>query len=183
VLLAIAWLSLSRFTWRRGPGPVHWARTFCRLFWATFVAAYFYGARVGLLVGLFAPAINLLVTGLPAWKFLSVMSFELAIFAIVTAWAVKRLPRLILSAPLGYIVAKIASTGVQAATPVFGDIGQPVDFFVRSLTGGIAGLVVLAAINAALVWFIPKTRVRRNESFALRGHCEAIVRMDLSHGN
>jgi hypothetical protein len=45
---------------------------------------------------------------------------------------------------------------LQAATTAFGEIGAPGEFFVRSLVGGIAGLVVLAAINAGLAFFYPK---------------------------
>ena len=157
VLLALAWLipfAIHLAPWS-GARPL--GAYLLPMFWATFVAAYFFGARLGLIVGLFGPAVNLLVTGLPAWKFLSVMSFELVVFALVTAWAVRRLPKFVLAAPLAYVLAKLASTGLQAVTTVFGDIGAPGDFLVRSLVGGIAGLVVLAAINAALGWFYPKT--------------------------
>ncbi len=127
------------------------------MFWATFVAVYFYGAGAGLLTGLFAPAVNLLVTGLPAWKFLSVMSLELVVFAVATAWAVRRFPRFWLLAPLGYGVAKVASTLVQAVTPALGAIGSPGDFFVRSLAGVTPGLLVLAVVGGLLVKFYPKT--------------------------
>lgn len=158
VLLAVAWLipfaiHLVPWTDARPLGAF-----LLPMFWATFVAVYFYGARIGLLAGLFAPACNLLVTGLPAWRFLSVMSFELVVFALVMAWAVRRMPGFVLLAPLGYVVAKVASTSLQAVTPIFGDLGAaPAAYFARSLYGGLAGLIVLAAINAALVWFYPKT--------------------------
>lgn len=157
VLLAVAWFvpfAVHLAPWS-GARPL--GAYLLPMFWATFVAVYFFGARIGVVVGLFAPVINLLVTGLPAWKFLSVMSCELVLFAIVGAWAVRRLPRLVLIAPLCYVAAKIASTALQAATGVFGDIGAPLSFFGRSLVGGLAGLVVLSAINAALVWFYPKS--------------------------
>lgn len=156
VLLALAWLiplAIHLAPWS-GARPL--GAYLLPMFWATFVAVYFYGAGLGVVVGLFAPAINLLVTGLPAWKFLSVLSFELTVFALVTAWAVRRAPRFVLAAPLGYVVAKLGSTGLQAATAAFGDIGAPGDFFVRSLIGGVAGLGVLAAINAGLAWCYPK---------------------------
>lgn len=126
------------------------------MFWATFVAGYFYGARLAVLVGLFAPAVNLLLTGLPAWRFLSLMSCELVVFALVATWAVRRWPRFVLSAPLAYVVAHLAATVLQLATGVWGDIGAPGDYLVRTLVGGLAGLVVLSAINAAAVWFYPK---------------------------
>ncbi len=156
VLLALAWLVpfLVHLAPWSGARPL--GAYLLPMFWATFVAVYFYGAGAGLLTGLFAPAVNLLVTGLPAWKFLSVLSFELAVFAVLLAWAVRRRPQLWLLAPLGYLAAKTASTLLQSATPVFGDIGAPVRFFANSVAGGAAGLAVLAAINFALVKFYPK---------------------------
>ncbi|MBS0661971.1 MAG: hypothetical protein JSR48_01805 [Verrucomicrobia bacterium] len=156
VLLIVAWLvpflvHLIPWTGARPLGAY-----LLPMFWATFVAVYFYGAGVGLLTGLFGPAVNLFLTGLPAWKFLSVLSFELALFAVGLAWAVRHLPRFWLLAPLGYLGAKTASTLLQSVTPVFGDIGAPLRFFGSSVSGGAAGLVALAAINFALVRFYPK---------------------------
>jgi hypothetical protein len=156
VLLALAWFipfAIHLAPWA-GERPL--GAYLIPMFWAAFVAVYLYGVTVGIVVGLFAPVLNLLVTGLPAWKFLSVLSFELVAFVLITAWAVRRAWIFILVAPLGYVLAKVASTGLQAATSAFGDIGQPAQFFMRSVSGSAAGLVVLTAINAALVWFYPK---------------------------
>jgi len=120
------------------------------MFWATFVAVYLYGGRMALAAGLLSPAINLALTGLPAWRFLSVLSFELVIFALVTAWLTRRAPGIWLWAPLGYGVAKLASTGLQASTHVFGEIGAPGTFLVGSLTNAWAGLALLMLINLGL---------------------------------
>jgi uncharacterized membrane protein len=163
VLLAVAWLipfAIHLAPWS-GTRPL--GAYLLPMFWATFVAAYLFGPAVAILVGLFAPAINLLVTGLPAWKFLTVLSCELVVFAVVAAWAVRRWSRLVLIAPLAYIVAKLGSMSLQLLTGVFGEIGAPTEFFAQSLKGGAAGLVVLAAINAALVWFYPKQRATSAE--------------------
>ena len=159
VLLALAWLVpfLVHLAPWAGARPL--GAYLLPMFWATFVAVYFYGAGAGLLTGLFAPAINLLLTGLPAWKFFSVMSLELVIFALVLTWAVRRAPRFWLLAPLGYLVAKTGSTLVQAATPVFGDVGAPGRFFLHAVAGGAAGLVALGLLNLALVKFYPKAAV------------------------
>ena len=154
VLLGVAWLvpfAVHLVPWS-GDRPL--GVYLLPMFWATFVAVYFYGGRIGLLVGLFAPAVNLLVTGLPAWQMASVMGVELAVFALVTGWAVRHRWQWVLLAPLGYMVARMASLAVQAATA--DDIGAPGAAWVNSLIRGFAGLVVLAAVNAALVWFYPK---------------------------
>ena len=126
------------------------------MFWMTFIAVYLYGAGIGALAGLAAPLTNLVLTGLPAWKYLGVLSCELVIFALATAWAVKRFPRVWLLAPLGYVVAKIFSTSMQAATSVFGDIGTPLAFFKQSLINAAVGLLVLAVINVLCVKLAPK---------------------------
>jgi len=157
LLLACAWvipMAVHLLPWA-GERPL--GAHLLPMFWTAFAAVYWYGIGTGLLVGLFAPALNLLLTGLPAAKFLGVLSFELLVFAVVTTLAVRAAPRFMLVAPLGYVVAKLASTVLQAATPVFGDIGGPVGFFGASIIGGLAGLAVLALINVALVRFWPKS--------------------------
>lgn len=123
------------------------------MFWGAFVAVYFYGARLGLLVGLFAPAINLVVTGLPSARTLALMGLELVVFVGVAAWTVRHRPRLALLAPLGYVVARIATAGLQAA---MGDDGVSANGLLHAFVRSSAGLIMLAAINAALVWFYPK---------------------------
>jgi hypothetical protein len=121
------------------------------MFWAAFVAVYFFGLRIGLLVGLFAPALNLLLTGLPALHGLSLMSLELVVFSLFAWWAVRRAPWLWVVAPVGYVIAKIASTLVQqTAAPVSG-------IFIESLRAGIPGLLVLLTINLVLVFAYPKS--------------------------
>jgi len=157
VLLGLAWVlpfAVHLVPWS-GPRPL--GAALLPMFWATFVALYFYGARTGLVVGLFAPALNLLVTGLPALQFLGVLSVELVLFVAVGVWAMRRSPRVWAIAPLAYLAAKVGSTALQAATGVFGGIGAPAEFFLRSVGGGLAGLAVLAAINGALVRAYPKT--------------------------
>lgn len=129
------------------------------LFWTTFIAVYFYGAVAGLLTGLLAPAVNLLVTGLPAWKFFGTMSLELVAFVAVTTWAMHRVPRLWLIAPLGYFIAKTISSLLLAPATVIDHPDAAGYFFSHLIIGGAAGLVVLALINGALVKFYPKTSV------------------------
>lgn len=155
VLLAVAWLvpfAVHLAPWS-GVRPL--GAYVLPMFWTTLVASYFFGARVGVVVGLFAPVINLLVTGLPALAFAATMSVELAVFAVAVAAGVRRWPRFVLIAPLAYVVGRLASTAVLGVTGAFADFGAAVDFVTRALSGGVAGLVVLSAIHAALVWFYP----------------------------
>ena len=79
-------------------------------------------------------------------------------FGLALVWLLHWLPLVVL-APLGYLVAKTGSTLVQAATPVFGDVGAPGRFFLHAVAGGAAGLVALGLLNLALVKFYPKAAV------------------------
>ena len=124
------------------------------MFWTTLVAVYFYGAGIGLLTGLFAPAVNLLLTGLPVWRAVGFASFELALFVVAVAFAVRRWPRVVLLAPLCYVIAKLGVTGWRAALD---DTGVSAVALGHSFVRALAGLVVLTALNAALMWFFPKT--------------------------
>jgi len=126
------------------------------VFWVTFVALYFYGLTAGLLTGLFAPAVNLLVTGLPAWKFFGTMGLELVVFVLFTTWAVRQSPRFWLWAPLGYFVAKTVAALLVSAPMVVGRPDAAGYFFTHLVVGGAAGLVVLGLINGALVIYCPK---------------------------
>ena len=128
------------------------------MFWVAFVAVYLYGPWVGLLVALLGPTVNTFLTRFPAIKFNIAMTFELAVF-VLFAWLVIRTPRgraFWLLAPLSYVVAKTCSSGLRAAGVSFlGDIGSAGEFFLRSVTNGAPGLLILAVINFALVrgWF------------------------------
>jgi len=156
VLLALAWLIpfLVHLVPWANPRPL--GAYLLPVFWATFIAVYFYGLTAGLLTGLFSPAINLLVTGLPSWRFFGMMGLELVVFVLITTWAVRQAPRFWLWAPLAYCVAKTLSALVLSTAKVVGGLDAAGYFFSHLVVGGTAGLVILALINGALVRFYPK---------------------------
>ena len=123
------------------------------MMWTTLVAVYFFGAWTGLVTALCAPAINLIVTGLPAWPRVGFASFELVVFVAVMAFAICRWPRAVWLAPIGYIVAKLCTAGLQSA---LGDAGVSVSSLQSSFTRAMAGMIVLAAMHVALGRFFPK---------------------------
>jgi uncharacterized membrane protein len=157
VLLVLAWLIpfLVHLAPWSGARPL--GAYLLPVFWATFVAVYFYGTAAGLMTGLFTPALNLLVTGQPEWRMFGSISLELVAFVLVAAWIVRRAPRFWLLAPLAYAVAKTVAALVLSAAGTFGTLGAAQHFFSHLLAGGAAGLVALALINAALVKAYPKT--------------------------
>ncbi len=161
VLLVVAWLIpfvVHLLPWS-GPKPL--GAHLLPMFWTAFVATYLHGLRMGLLVGLFAPALNLMLTGLPALRWLSVLGFELVVFALFAWWTVRRRPTWWLIAPVAYLVAKSSATLLQLGLALFGDLGALGGFFFQSLRNGLPGLVVLAAVNFALIRFYPKPGAAR----------------------
>ena len=157
LLFALAWLIpfLVHLVPWANPRPL--GAYLLPMFWATFIAVYLFGLKAGLLTGLFGPAINLLVTGLPAWRFFGAMSLELVVFVLATTWAVGRAPRVWLWAPFGYVVAKTLTALLLSAPSIIGHADSAGYFFSHLLIGGAAGLVVLTIINAAMVKFFPKS--------------------------
>ena len=127
------------------------------VFWTTFLAVYFYGALPGLAIGLVAPLVNIVFTGLPALRMAGTMGMEVAFFVGVAALLAGRWPAFWLAAPLAWVAAKALAIGVQFLVPAFGYSGQPVQHLMRSTQNGLAGLAVLAAINVLRVVFYPKT--------------------------
>ena len=157
VLLAAAWLMpvlVHHIPWD-GHRPL--GVYLLPVFWVTFVALYFHGLALGLLVGLVTPAINLLLTGLPAFMSVGTMSLEVALFAVLAALLVVRWPGFRLAAPLAYLAAKAAAILIEFVIPAFGETEAPLSHLARSAQNGLAGLAVLAAINILLVAFYPKT--------------------------
>ncbi len=161
VLLALAWavpFLVHLLPWN-GPRPL--GVYLLPMFWTTFVAVYLYGALLGLAVGLVAPAVNLILTGLPANKYVLEAMLELTVFALATTWAVRRWPRFVLIAPLGYVVARFAWAEWLALTDPkvqLDDVRTAAATIGRSLVNGAPGLVVLAGINVTLAWFYPKAK-------------------------
>jgi hypothetical protein len=157
VLMAVAWLvpfAVHLAPWS-GVRPL--GAYLLPMFWATFVAVYLYGMSLGLAGALFAVAANVALTGQPAGRYLAELGFELLVFVGLTTWLVRRWPRLVLIAPLGFLGAKAGWVTIQLATGAFGAAGSAADALLQSCATGFAGLVVLAGIDVALVWFYPKS--------------------------
>ena len=156
VLLAVAWLVpfLVHIAPWSGAQPL--GVYLLPVFWTAFVAVYFYGAAVGLAVGLITPAVNLVFTGLPLPLYISLMALEVFLFVLIAATALSRWPNFRLAAPLAYLAAKAVAIGLQWGIPVFDYHRDPVDHWLASLQNGLAGLGVLLAINLLLFVFYPK---------------------------
>ena len=115
------------------------------MFWTAFVAVYLFGPKTGALAAVAGPGVSLLLTGAPALARLSTMTAELLVFVALAAWASRRWTRLWLVAPLSYLAAKVLVTlGLVA-------FGAQIGSLAETLTSGLAGVGILAAINFAFV--------------------------------
>ena len=87
--------------------------------------AYKFGWKTGLLAAAASPLVNHLITGMPAWEVLPVMTLKLAVLAMVAGLVAQRFQNV--SLPL--------VAGVVLVSKVIGALGE------LALTGGIAATV------------------------------------------
>lgn len=161
VLLAIAWLVpffVHLVPWT-GVRPL--GAHLLPLFWAAFAAVYLFGLRTGLLVGLFTPALNLALTGLPALERLATMGFELTAFVAVAWWLLRRGRTAWYLAPVAYVAAKVGSTLLLLL-----GTGKSVALLPDSLLAALPGLAVLAGVNLLLARLYPRAAGARADDAA-----------------
>ena len=155
VLLALAWLVpfLVHLVPWTGARPL--GAHLLPMFWAAFAAVYLFGLRTGLLVGLFAPALNLALTGLPALSRLALLSFEITVFVALVWWLVRRGRTTWYLAPLGYVAAKLASALLLVAA---GGVASSLwTALPASLLAALPGLAVLAGVTVLLARLYPRS--------------------------
>ena len=87
--------------------------------------AYKFGWKTGLLAALASPLVNHLITGMPAWEVMPVMTLKLAVLALVAGLAAQRFKTVSLPLLIGVILASKA----------IGCLGEFI------LTGGIAATI------------------------------------------
>lgn len=164
VLLVLAWLvplAVHLVPWT-GARPL--GAHMLPMFWAAFAAVYLFGLRTGLLVGLFAPALNLALTGLPALSRLALLGFEITVFVALVWWLVRQGRTAWYLAPLGYVVAKVASALLLvAAGASTASLWTAVP---ASLLAALPGLAVLVGVNLALARFYPRSGGNRADDAA-----------------
>lgn len=87
--------------------------------------AYKFGWRVGLIAALASPLVNHLLTGMPAWGILPVMTFKLAALALVAGFTAQYFKKVSVTLLVGVVLASL----------LVGGLGE------LALTGGIASTV------------------------------------------
>src|SRR4051812_26032647 len=156
ILIATAWLApvlVHLIPWA-GPRPM--GTYLLPVFWATFIAVYFYGVLPGLAIGLVTPLVNLALTGLPALSSVEMMGEEIAVFVGLAAVLVTRWPRFWGAAPMAWLAGKAAIIGGQALLHGAGATEPAFAHWLRSTENGLIGIGVLVVINWLLVSFYPR---------------------------
>ena len=95
--------------------------------------AYKFGWKTGLLAALASPLVNHAITGLPAWEVMPVMTWKLAVLALVAGFAAQRFKTVSLPLLIGVVfvskaigaLGELAITGGIAATIADFTIGWP----------------------------------------------------------
>ena len=87
--------------------------------------AYKFGWKTGLLAALASPLVNHLITGMPAWEVMPVMTLKLAVLALVAGFAAQRFKTVSLPLLIGVILVSMA----------IGCLGE------LAITGGIAATI------------------------------------------
>lgn len=164
VLLVLAWLvpmAVHLVPWA-GARPL--GAHLLPMFWAAFAAVYLFGLRTGLLVGLFAPALNLALTGLPALGRLGPLACEITVFVALVWWLMRRGRTPWYLAPLGYVVAKVASALLLVANG--GAAASAGSALPASLLAALPGLAVLAGVQLGLARLYPRASGARTDDAA-----------------
>ena len=99
--------------------------------------AYKFGWKTGLLAALISPLVNHLITGMPAWEVLPVMTFKLAALAIVAGLIAQRYQ----------VVSLLILVSIVIMTKAIGIVGElaitgGIDATIADLTLGWPGLML-----------------------------------------
>ena len=97
------------------------------------VGAYKFGWKTGLLAAIASPLVNHLITGMPAWEVMPVMTLKLAVLALVAGFAAQRFKTVSMPLLIGVILVseaigclgELAITGGIAATIQDFTVGWP----------------------------------------------------------
>ena len=89
------------------------------------IGAYKLGWKVGLIAALASPLVNHLLTGMPAWPVLAVMTFKLVVLALIAGFTVQHFKR----------VSWFLLIGVVLSSLIIGGLGELL------LTGGIEATI------------------------------------------
>ena len=110
---------------------------FAPLSFVILAGAYKLGWRVGLLAAVFSPLVNHLLTGLPAWDVLQVMTLKLVALAMIAGLTAQYFKKATLPLIIGVVLAAEAIGGLGELLLTGG-----VDATIQDFTIGYPGLLL-----------------------------------------
>lgn len=124
------------------------------IFYAPLVGIVLFKSRSALLGGVLAPWVNYLITGRPIPDMALMLTLDMVLFVAIASLIHHYLKNFWAMAPVSYICAKFLSSLVTVPSDNFAQATSSMEFFSRSVTLAIPGLVVLLMIN----WVLYKRR-------------------------
>jgi hypothetical protein len=109
------------------------------MFYAPFIAAFFFRPHVGMITAFIAPLMNSWLTGLPVKEKIGFLTAELLIFTLISLWLIKKFPRFWGSAPLAYVASTVICSYCFGAAHLF-----------TPLHNSLTGMALLLFINYSL---------------------------------
>jgi hypothetical protein len=126
------------------------------IFYAPLIAVLFFRLHTAIITAVLSPVINYLVTGSPHIPLVQVIVLQLALFVTIL-YFINKLENLRLSGALiSYALAMLVLFTVLSAVPALVPGKNAFSFMIDSVTTGIPGLIIIAAVNFAIVKFSQK---------------------------
>ena len=107
--------------------------------------AYKFGWRVGLIAALTSPLVNHLITGMPAWNILPVMTFKLAVQALTAGFTAQHFKKVTLPLLIGVVLTSMLTGGLGELV-----LTGSIEATIQDFTIGWPG-ILLQVIGAYLV--------------------------------
>ena len=107
--------------------------------------AYKFGWRVGLIAALTSPLVNHLITGMPAWNILPVMTFKLAVLALTAGFTAQHFKKMTLPLLIGVVLTSMLTGGLGELV-----LTGSIEATIQDFTIGWPG-ILLQVIGAYLV--------------------------------
>ena len=107
--------------------------------------AYKFGWRVGLIAALTSPLVNHLITGMPAWNILPVMTFKMAVLALTDGFTAQHFKKVTLPLLIGVVLTSMLTGGLGELV-----LTGSIEATIQDFTIGWPG-ILLQVIGAYLV--------------------------------
>ena len=122
------------------------------MFYVPLIAILFYRTHVGLIVAVVAPLISFLITGLPQWQLIALLSFELIAFTLFASQLLRSTLMAWVAAPLAFLLTKAVSAALLTWLPLM-EHTEPLTYLRTSLSYALPGILLLWVINVAALGY------------------------------